>query len=75
MAVGNVPDAPGWVEGASPLAVEYADAGQNESDLGTKIAQLLDAGTQLVWVVRLSGPRRVETAGEELTAPGILRNS
>ncbi len=85
VAVGNVPDAPGWVEGAPPLAVEYADTGQNEQDLRTKIAQLLEAGTQVVWVVRLSGPRRVEVhrsgedtrlvrAGEELTAPGILRN-
>src|SRR5687767_13499933 len=25
IAVGNVPDAPGWVQGAPPLAVEYAD--------------------------------------------------
>ncbi len=85
VAVGNVPDMPGWVDGAPPLAVEYADTGQNEQDLSTKIAQLLEAGTQVVWVVRLSGPRRVEVhqpgedprlvrAGEELTAPGILRN-
>src|SRR5206468_11235414 len=50
-----------------------------------KIAELLAAGTQRVWVVRLSGPRRVEVhesgqeprfvhPGEELTAPGILQN-
>jgi hypothetical protein len=68
-----------------PLAVEYAGPTQNEADLQTKIADLLAAGTRWVWVVRLSGPRRVEvyelerpvhtfTHGEELTAPGVLRN-
>ncbi|KOR27627.1 hypothetical protein TI05_13475, partial [Achromatium sp. WMS3] len=30
VAVGNVPNAPGWVAGVPPLAVEYADTGQNE---------------------------------------------
>lgn len=89
LAVGNVPDAPGWVKGAPPLAVEYADTGQDESDLPVKIRQLLAAGTRLVWVVRLIGPRRVEIhradaptgsapevriPGELLEAPGILSN-
>lgn len=85
VAVGNVPDAPGWVEGAPPMAVEYADTGQDEEELATKISQLFAAGTKLVWVVRLVGPRRVEVyepgaeprlahPGEELVAPGILRN-
>jgi len=85
VAVGNVPDAPGWVRGAPPLAVEYADTGQDEKDLTAKIAELFAAGTKLVWVVRLAGPRRVEVhepgkpmrlvrPGEELTAAGILRN-
>lgn len=85
VAVGNVPNAPGWIEGAPPLAVEYADTGQDEKELGLKIAELLAAGTRIVWVVRLSGPRRVEVhesglpmrlvgPGEELTAPGILKN-
>jgi Uma2 family endonuclease len=85
VAVGNVPDTPGWVQGAPPLAVEYADTGQDEKELASKISELLAAGTQKVWVVRLSGPRRVEVhesgqeprlvrPGEELTAPGILRN-
>ncbi len=85
VAVGNVPDAPGWVEGAPPLAVEYADTGQDEKELATKIAQLFAAGTKLVWVVRLVGPQRVEVhepgaetrlvhPGEELVAPGTLRN-
>jgi hypothetical protein len=65
--------------------VEYADTGQDEKELAGKIAELLAAGTQKVWVVRLSGPRRVEVhesgqeprfvhSGEELTAPGILQN-
>ncbi len=85
VAVGNVPDAPGWVAGAPPLALEYADTGQDESDLALKIAELLAAGTRFVWVVRLTGPRRVEVhesdqamrvcyPGDWLEAPGILRN-
>jgi hypothetical protein len=47
---------------------------------------LLAAGTRLIWVVRLIGPRRVEVhrpgqppqlagPGEVLEAPGILRNA
>ncbi len=85
MAVGNVPREPGWVQGVPPLAVEYADTGQDEADLKIKIRELLDAGTELVWVVRLTGPRRVEVhepgremrpvrPGEEFRAPGILKN-
>ncbi|HEV7670403.1 MAG TPA: Uma2 family endonuclease [Thermoanaerobaculia bacterium] len=85
VAVGNVPNTPGWVQGAPPLAVEYADTGQDEKELSAKISELLAAGTKIVWVVRLSGPRRVEVhqngqdlrlvgPGEELTAPGILQN-
>ena len=85
VAVGNVPDTPGWVEGAPPLAVEYADTGQDPKELAVKISELLAAGTRWVWVVHLTGPRRVEVhesgqerrlvrPGEELTAPGILRN-
>lgn len=85
IAIGNVPDRPGWVQGAPPLAVEYADTGQDERDLELKITELLQAGTRHVWVVRLAGPRHVEvhepnTAVRvvpydgELRAPGILRN-
>jgi hypothetical protein len=85
VAVGNVPDAPGWISGAPPLAVEYADRGQNDDDLQTKIAELLEAGTRWVWVVRLVGPRRVEVhsldapvvtygPGQELLAEGVLQN-
>jgi Uma2 family endonuclease len=83
IAVGNVPNTPGWVRGAPTLAVEYCDTGQDEDEL--KISEILAAGTKLVWVVHLSEPRRVEVhergqeprlvcPGEELTAPGILRN-
>jgi Uma2 family endonuclease len=86
VAVGNVPDRPGWAEGAPPLAVEYADTGTDEADLQTKIGELLGAGSQLVWVVRLVGPRRVEvhragqpmqvvSSGQQLEAPGILENA
>jgi Uma2 family endonuclease len=89
LAVGNVPDAPGWVAGAPALAVEYADTGQDEADLVVKVRELFAAGTRLVWVARLTGPRRVEVyrpdapadtppevrcPGEVLEAPGILQN-
>jgi hypothetical protein len=65
--------------------VEYADTGQDETELQAKIADLLGAGTRWVWVVRLGMPRQVEVhapaqpvvirrAGELLEAPGVLRN-
>jgi len=86
IAVGNVPDVPGWVQGVPPLAVEYADVAQDEKALERKIADLLEAGTKLVWVVRLVGLRRVEVyergkakrtalPGEMLAAPNILKNA
>jgi Uma2 family endonuclease len=85
VAVGNVPDAPGWIAGAPPLAVEYAGSGQDEPKLREKIRDLLSAGTRWVWVVRLLGERHVEVheankpivrrgVGDVLTAPGVLRN-
>ena len=85
IAVGNVPGRPGWVPGAPPLAVEYADHEQDEEALETKIGQLLAAGTKYIWVVRLAGPRRVEVhepgqakvtllPGQMLAAPGVLKN-
>jgi len=85
IAVGNVPAEAGWIRGAPPLAVEYADVGQDEDELRAKIAELLAAGTRHLWVVRLSGARRVEVhepgqrmrmalPGDELRAPGVLRN-
>ena len=74
-----------WLTEAPPLAVEYAGQGQDERELQDKIAELLAAGTRLVWVVRLLGPQRVEvhrpdgpmklfTASDQLEAPGVLRN-
>jgi hypothetical protein len=77
---------PGWMREAPPLAVEYADVGQDEPELQRKIREMLAAGTRVFWVVRLTGTLRVEVyaAGEamrvveadgELTAPGILRNA
>lgn len=85
LSVGEMPDQPGWVQGAPPLAVEYADTGQDEDELQVKIKDLFAAGTLYIWVVRLNGPRRVEVhqpgqklrvanAGEQLEAPGILAN-
>src|SRR5947199_10549818 len=60
VAVGNVPNTPGWVQGAPHLAVEYSDTGQDERELAGKIAELLAAGTQRVRVVRLYGPRQCD---------------
>jgi len=85
LSVGEMPDEPGWVHGVPPLAVEYADTGQDEAELRIKIQELFAAGTRFVWVVRLTGPRRVEVhqpnermrianPGEQLVAPGILAN-
>lgn len=85
LAVGNVPDQPGWIEGVPLLAVEFADTGQDEAELKKKTRELLREGTKLVWVVRLTGIPRVEVheperpmwiAGldDELVAPGILKN-
>jgi len=60
IAVGNVPDDPGWVSGAPPLvAVEYADVGQDEQDLQEKIRTLLGAAIRL----RKSGRRAGRGAG------------
>jgi hypothetical protein len=86
ISVGNVSGEPGWIRDVPPLAVEYADVGQDEEGLQQKIVELLEAGTQLIWVVRLVGPRRVEVyapgqpmrvalPGEVLLAPGVLRNA
>jgi hypothetical protein len=85
VSVGNVPNEPGWVKGVPPLALEYADRGTDEGELSDKIRALLTAGTRWVWVVRLTGARRVEVhslgnptriapEGESLEAPGVLAN-
>jgi hypothetical protein len=85
ISVGGLADEPGWAKTAPPLAVEYADRGQDEAELQKKIIELLVCGTVFVWVVRLSGPRRVEVyeagrtmrivgPGGTLEAPGILKN-
>ena len=44
VSVGDFADEPGWSTEAPPLAVEYADTGQDEAELKTKIAELLEAG-------------------------------
>ncbi len=75
----------GWAKRAPRLVVEVAGVGQDEEALQEKIGEFFAAGTEVVWVVRLLGPHRVEVyepdkpvairnADEELTAPGILRN-
>jgi Uma2 family endonuclease len=86
VAVGNVPNKPGWVSGVPNLAIEYADIGQDEDKLQEKVRDLLAGGTRYLWVVRLTGPRRVEVhepgkkvravlPGDALTAPGVLKNA
>jgi len=47
IAIGNVPDHPDWVPGTPPLAVEYADSGQDQQDLQDKILTLLGGGDTL----------------------------
>jgi len=85
VAIGNVPNKPGWVKGVPALAIEYADVGQDERKLEEKIRDLLAYGTRFLWVVRLAGPRRVEVhergkktktvfPGAFLSAPGVLQN-
>ena len=85
VSVGGVEDEPGYAQAAPRLAVEYVERGGDEADLARKVAELLAAGTELVWVVRLAGGRRVEVhragepaivkhAGDTLEAPGILQN-
>jgi hypothetical protein len=85
VSVGGLEDEPGWATTAPPLAVEYADRGQDEPELQKKIVELLRCGTLFVWVVRLAGPRRVEVyepgramrivgPGGTLEAPKILKN-
>ena len=84
VAVGLEPGEGTWAKSAA-LALEYAGSGQDEADLRTKIRELLAGGTRWVWVVRLTGPRRVEVhergkavevlgPGQVLRAPGVLRN-
>jgi Uma2 family endonuclease len=86
VSVGGLTYKHGWSSTAPPLAVEYADRGQDEPELQKKIVELLRCGTQFVWVVRLAGPRRVEVyepgkalrvvlPGGTLAAPGILKNT
>lgn len=86
VSVGGVADEPGYAQSAPRLAVEYVERGGDEADLARKVAELLGAGTELVWLVRLGGERRVEVhrageaavvkhTGDELEAPGILRNA
>jgi hypothetical protein len=86
VAVGGLDYEPGWSPTAPPLCVEYADRGQDEPELQKKIVELLRCGTRFVWVVRMTGLRRVEVhepgkpmrtvlPGDVLDAPGILKNA
>ncbi len=83
LSLGLDPNRTGWAGAAPPLAIEYASSGQDEATLEAKIAELLEFGTRTIWVVRLTGPLRVEIhepgvpmrlvdADGTLSAPGIL---
>jgi len=83
VSVGDFANEPGWDLNAPALALQAVDANQDEAELQKKIAELLDAGTRYFWVVRLTGPQRVEVhqrgremrlakPGDNLVAPGIL---
>lgn len=85
VSVGNFANEPGWAPGAPLLALEYADTDQDEAELRRKITDLLTAGTKHVWVARLVGAPRVDVyepgkdmrlagLGEDLVAPGVLKN-
>ncbi|MBX3184929.1 MAG: Uma2 family endonuclease [Polyangiaceae bacterium] len=69
VAVGAIPDEPGWVPGVPALAVEYADRGQNETELAEKIDELLGLGTRFVWVVRLAPPPLRQATAAPQSAP------
>lgn len=85
IAVGDFAEKPGWIRDVPPLAVEYASIGQSETALREKIDDFVRAGVRYLWIVRLTGPRRVEVyengqlartalPGETLTAPDVLQN-
>ena len=42
----------GFFPGAPDLAVEVVSPGDLDGEVETKVARYLDAGTQLVWIVR-----------------------
>lgn len=76
---------PGWSRKIPPICVEYADRGQDEEQLRQKVEELLEAGVQHIWVLRLAGPLRAEVhepgkkmrvvdADGALEAPGVLVN-
>ena len=83
-ALGGDVSTPSWLDTAPSLAIEIVEAGGDVDDLVQKIDELLEAGTQHVWALRLTGPRRVEvysgsgsqktvSSGRELRAEGVLR--
>ena len=64
---------------------QKAELQQQIKELQAKLAELLERGIQYIWVVRLTGPLRVEVyspgqkmqivpADGELRAPGVLQN-
>jgi Uma2 family endonuclease len=85
VSVAGGPRRPGFDPEAPPLAIEYADSGQDEVELRQKIIDLIRAGTRYVWVVRLTEPRQIEVHQPKramkvvpldgvLTATGVLKN-
>ncbi len=72
IAVGGVPDAPGWVKGgAPPLAVEYAGSGQESEVLGARSAAQRGArrGPVRAWR-RAPGGVAQSASAERIRRPG-----
>jgi hypothetical protein len=66
----------GWIREAPPLAVEYVSVGQDMRELARKIAELLEFGVRVIWVVYLVGPLRVEVHERGAAGPhGARRRS
>lgn len=67
----------GFFPGAPDLAVEVVSPGDTYGEVETKVARYLDAGTQLVWIVRPKQRRvevhRADGTSELLSPPDTLK--
>ncbi|WP_434043526.1 MULTISPECIES: hypothetical protein [Sorangium] len=70
ISVGNVQDKPGWASAAPPLAVEYADTGQDEGELQRKPSENRSGSTDAKRVRPPAGvSSRVERTRGKSPAP------
>ena len=68
LSVGSLPDEPGWVHGAPPLAVEYADTGQDEDELDATLQADLAACGDLALLEAALRQAATASAAEILAA-------